>query len=72
VSERFLAELDTLLAGEQRFLAIAPRDGDHHVIEQAARTLDEVDVTVGDRIEGARVNDASHGHVAPLPGGAAW
>ena len=54
--KRVLDELDALGGGEQRLLALVGRDGDDHAIGDLERALEDVDVSVRDRIEGSGVD----------------
>ena len=51
VGHRVADEPDALVGGEQRLLALVGRDRDDHVVEQAQRALEDVEVAVRDRIE---------------------
>ena len=62
VGEHTAREVDAFLDGEQRGLAGIGGDGNDHPLKQARRPAHQVGVTVGDRVEGARVDRvALHG-----------
>ena len=54
-------QIETFLEREERLLLVIVRDGDDHFIEKFAGTLNDIEVTVCDRIKAAGVNCAFHG-----------
>ena len=54
--------LHPLLDGEQRLLLLVAQHCHHHLVEQRAAALDDVEVTVVDRVEGTRVDGDPLGH----------
>src|SRR4051794_37173695 len=58
---RHLAEnLDALLDGEQARLVLVDQDPDDHLVEEPRGPADDVEVPVGDRVERAGTDRASH------------
>ena len=55
-----LEELHPLLDLEQRLLVGVPEDGHDHPLEVPGRPLDDVDMAVGGRIEGAGAEGEGH------------
>jgi hypothetical protein len=57
-----LEHLDPLLGGEQpgARLGLVHTDGDHDLVEEVRGPGDDVDVPVGDRVEGSRANRFAH------------
>ena len=59
-ADGFLEKSEPLLESEERLLLVVMRDGHDHFVEKLSGALDYIEVTVGDRIEAAGINRASH------------
>src|SRR5260221_7158650 len=57
----FLDHGDALFRAKERLLLIVESDGDDHFVEKFRRALDDIDVSLGDRIETSGVDRAAHG-----------
>ena len=60
------AEAHPLIDIEQRRLLFAKSDRHHNAVKQARGALRQIDMAVGDRIEGARVDDGPVIHGKPM------
>lgn len=52
-ADEFVEQIDALLEAEDARLVGIVAHGDDDLVEEAARTLQDIEVPVGDRIEGA-------------------
>ncbi|MNW01993.1 hypothetical protein D3C71_1977140 [compost metagenome] len=67
VAQRIAGQLNALLQRQGRPLGRTLRHAHHHLLEQGRSAVHQIDVTVGDRIEGARVDSnaaVGHGHTS--------
>ena len=60
VPQDSLEKLHPLLDLEQRLLVGIPEDGHKHPVEMPGGPLDDVDMAVGGRVEGARTEGEGH------------
>ncbi len=59
-------DLDPLVGGEQRALAVVAGDADDQPVDDPGGSADNVRMAVGDRVEGAGIDpDARLGHASP-------
>ena len=58
-----------MVHGEQAALVLVDHDSDEHLVGQLGRPLDDVDVSVRDRVERPGTHDAQHGATLSLGSG---